>query len=88
MPKVMLTCRVCGKRYEACHSARHNIDGVFRYQEVACSPECGAIYLNRVNESRGIPPVNSGPAHVEQETVDDQPKHKRKAVKAKKSDDE
>ena len=28
--------------------------GVFRWQEVACSPECGAIYLQKINESRGI----------------------------------
>lgn len=44
-------CRVCGKTYEACHTARH-IAGVFRWQEVACSPECGSIYLARVEESR------------------------------------
>lgn len=78
MPKAMLTCRVCGKKYEACHSARHNIDGVFRWREMCCSPECGAIYLNRVNESRGIPSVNSEPAPAVQESVDDRPVRKRK----------
>ena len=46
-------CRVCGKEYEACRSAvRHA--GVFRWQEVACSPECGSIYLRQINESRGL----------------------------------
>lgn len=46
-------CRVCGKEYEACRSAVANV-GVFRWQDVACSPECGAIYLARINESRGL----------------------------------
>lgn len=48
-------CRVCGKEYEACRSANRTA-GVFRWQEVACSPECGAIYLQRIEESRGIRP--------------------------------
>lgn len=46
-------CRVCGKDYEPCHSTKLQ-PGVFRWREVACSPECGAIYLQRVNESRGL----------------------------------
>lgn len=46
-------CRVCGKEYEACRSA-NRAAGVFRWQEVACSPECGAIYLLQINESRGM----------------------------------
>ena len=46
-------CRVCGKEYEACRSAKREV-GVFRWQEVACSPECGAIYLRKIEESRGI----------------------------------
>ena len=29
---------------------------VFSVGRVACSPECGAIYLQRVEESRGIRP--------------------------------
>lgn len=47
------TCRVCGKEYEACRSVVRNVN-VFRWQDVACSPECGAIYLARINESRGV----------------------------------
>lgn len=53
MATVTKICRVCGKEYEACRSANRT-SGVFRWQEVACSPECGAIYLQRINESRGI----------------------------------
>ena len=53
MPKVMKTCRVCGRSYEACRTV-NNALGVFRWQDVACSPECGSIYLQKLNESRGI----------------------------------
>lgn len=48
-------CRVCGKEYEPCHSTGLQ-NGVFRWREVSCSPECGAIYLRRVQESRGLVP--------------------------------
>lgn len=51
MASVNKTCRVCGKEYEACRSA-HREAGVFRWQEVACSPECGTIYLSKIIESR------------------------------------
>lgn len=51
MPKVMKICRVCGKSYEACRTV-NKAPGVFRWQEVACSPECGAIYLQKVNDAR------------------------------------
>ena len=53
MASATKTCRVCGKEYEACRSA-NRAAGVFRWQEVACSPECGAVYLQRINESRGL----------------------------------
>lgn len=46
-------CRVCGKSYEACHTQRPD-NGVFRWQDVACSPECGSIYLARIEASRGV----------------------------------
>lgn len=50
MAKVMKECRVCGKKYEACHTP--NTSGVFRWRDVACSIECGRIYLERVELSR------------------------------------
>lgn len=53
MATAMKRCRVCGKEYEACRSAFRG-DGVFRWREVACSPEHGAIYLAQVNAARGI----------------------------------
>ena len=51
MGKTKLTCRVCGKEYEPCRTAIKN-PNVFHWQEVACSPECGAKYLQRVKDSR------------------------------------
>ena len=51
MATAIKRCRVCGKAYEACRTIR-NIAGVFHWQEVACSPECGSIYLARIEESR------------------------------------
>lgn len=51
-----LVCRVCGRTYEGCRSVTPNDNGVFRWQRVACSPECGAEYLRQINESRGIAP--------------------------------
>lgn len=52
-------CRVCGRTYEACHTA--NTANIFRWRDVACSPECGAEYLRRVLLSRE---TNNNPAPV------------------------
>lgn len=58
MATAVKKCRVCGKTYEACRTMMDRAVGVFRWQEVACSPECGAEYLRRVTESRATtPPV-------------------------------
>lgn len=43
-------CRVCGKEYTPCRTIA--VNGVFRWQAVACSPECGAEYLKRIEASR------------------------------------
>lgn len=55
MATAILKCRVCGKEYEACRSAKH-VNGVFRWKDVACSPEHGAIYLARIRASRAVKP--------------------------------
>lgn len=52
MATAVKKCRVCGKEYEACRTMMNAAAGVFRWQEVACSPECGAEYLRRVTEAR------------------------------------
>lgn len=43
-------CKICGKEYEYCHSARRS--EVFRWQDVACSPEHGSIYFAKIAASR------------------------------------
>lgn len=50
MVNAKMVCRVCGKEYEACHTLR--VGDAFRWQDVACSVECGAEYLRRVLEAR------------------------------------
>lgn len=52
MPKLTKKCRVCGKEYESCRSIRTG-EKAFNWREVACSPECGAEYLERILISRG-----------------------------------
>lgn len=61
MPTAVRTCRVCGKSYEACRTMNKTA-GVFRWQEVACSPECGAEYLRRVTEARNPTPPAPKPS--------------------------
>lgn len=51
MPKGIKRCRVCGKEYEACHSLLPNNDK-FRWQDVACSIECGSKYFTDILLSR------------------------------------
>ena len=67
----MCKCRVCGKEYEACHTIRPASD-YFRWQDVACSPECGAKYLADIAASRAVPKkeVVIEPAVDETEKID------------------
>ncbi len=51
MAKTTRICKVCGKEYEYCKTWL-NTDK-FRYQDVACSPECGAEYFKQIAISRG-----------------------------------
>lgn len=55
MAKVIKQCRICGKDYEYCHSCRKG-DITFRWQEVACSPECGRMYFYQILKDRGQSP--------------------------------
>ena len=50
MPKVMKVCKNCGKEYEACHTPN---PGIFRWRDVACSPECAQAYFHAVAVARG-----------------------------------
>lgn len=49
-------CRVCGKEYDYCAecSLSQYAPNVYHWEEVACCPEHGQIYLDRINASRGI----------------------------------
>lgn len=58
MATAIKKCRVCGRSYEYCHTVRR-VAGVFRWQDVACSPKCGASYLAQIEASRAGSPVKS-----------------------------
>lgn len=61
MATATMKCRVCGKEYKSCHTLKR-IEGVFRWQEVACSPECGSVYLAEIEASRAVNPVGNNNA--------------------------
>lgn len=63
-------CRVCGKEYEACYTLKR-VEGVFRWQEVACSPECGSTYLAQIIASRAVKPTENKEAVNNAEVVKD-----------------
>ena len=70
MATAIKVCRVCGKEYEACHTLKR-VAGVFRWQEVACSPECGGIYLAKIEASRAVTPTEKNEAVNNAEVVKD-----------------
>lgn len=47
-------CKVCGVDYPYCKTA--NRAGTYRWQDVACCPEHGSIYLARVIAARSGEP--------------------------------
>lgn len=51
MTERTIPCRVCGKLFVPCNKTSSAL-GAFNYHSVACSPECGAEYLRRVQEAR------------------------------------
>lgn len=53
MPKVKRKCKNCGKEFEVCRSF-YSDGREFRWQNITCSPECGAAYLSAILESRGL----------------------------------
>lgn len=66
----MSKCRVCGKEFKPCRSAKLQ-DGVFRWREIACSPECGTVYFERIIESRNPAPKKAKKSRVKNvETVE------------------
>lgn len=61
----ILKCRICGKEYEACRSAKRVV-GVFHWQSVACCAEHGAEYLALIRASRAETAVAEEPASVKE----------------------
>lgn len=58
-------CRVCGKEYAACkNAARNPYNNTFRWQEVACSPECGSEYFRLIMESRNQQAAPKGKPYI------------------------
>lgn len=66
MAKGFRKCKVCGKEYEYCWTERPST--VFRWQDVACCEEHGAIYLKRVMDARSEKP-NDTKADVQKASV-------------------
>ena len=44
-------CKVCGNEYDYCRSFSPSAD-IFRWNDVACSPEHAAIYFAQIEASR------------------------------------
>jgi len=62
MAKGNKVCKVCGKEYVYCRTNRPS--GLFRWQDVACSPEHGAIYFAQIAASRAEQPARGEQADV------------------------
>ena len=57
MAKATRICKVCGKEYEYCKTWLS--ENKFRWQDVACSPECGAKYFALIEASRKEKPAET-----------------------------
>jgi len=63
-----IPCRVCGKQFVPCNKTSSAL-GAFNYHSIACSPECGAEYLRRVQAARQ---KSDKLASITEETVNDE----------------
>lgn len=77
MAKGYKVCKVCGKTYEYCTTERR-ID-MFRWQDIACCPEHGAIYFEKVMAAR-----SGKPAEAVTPATQDAPK--KKSTRKKKAE--
>lgn len=53
-----ISCRVCRKMFIPCNKTSAAL-GAFNYHAIACSSECGAEYLHRVQAARQEPSEQS-----------------------------
>lgn len=51
MEKATRICKICGVEYPYCKTNRPT--GIFRWQDVACCPEHGAEYFEKIARARG-----------------------------------
>lgn len=90
MASVIRTCKVCGKKYEYCFTNRPS--GLFRWQDVACSPECGTEYFRQIAISRGElvedEPSKAAPVAEQPATEVETPKRKTTKQRKKKTEDQ
>lgn len=79
MATVTKVCRVCGCTYKACHTLAP-AGSSFRWQEVACSPECGEKYVANILASRGLlNPTEKNDSEGKADTVE--PKETKRVAK-------
>lgn len=74
-------CKVCGKEYDYCKTWL--VNNKFRWQDVACSVECGAKYFAAIEASRA---KDDEPAKVEP-TVKKSSRRSRKSAKVELSEE-
>ena len=75
-----MKCRICGKEYEACRNTKR-VDGVFRWQSVACCAEHGAEYLALIRASRAKTAVAEEPTPVAETAVESDAEEQKPAKK-------
>lgn len=77
-------CKVCGKEYACCKTLRR-IEGIFRWQDVACSVEHGQIYLDSVLKARGekVNAVESSASTAPLSEELEEPRENRRSAKRK-----
>lgn len=75
-----MKCRICGKEYEACRNTKR-VDGVFRWQSVACCAEHGAEYLALIRASRAKTAVAEEPTPVAETAVESDVEEQKPAKK-------
>lgn len=75
-------CKICGKEYVYCMSLKYP-DGVYHWQEVACGPEHGGVYLERLFATNANTGLSAPVAKAE-----DKAAVKTAAVKAEKKPEE
>lgn len=82
-----IPCRVCGKMFTPCNKTSGAL-GAFNYREVACSPECGAEYLRRVQAARQKPSAPDATVSTDDKKSSDKQEQKRTRGRPRKNANE